>query len=900
MVRWLAYNEVMVPCLAVTGAVSGLLLHVGLEPLVAAGRLGGAREPAPSSPRRRRARARRLGGAARRIAAPSRRRRRARQPGAAWWQTVGRPTGRRATSTARTEATAGCRNRDDATGELVSKRLRLRRAARQAPAAACDEYDSRSRRRRRPAAAAPSRRRRRCERARGRAAARHASRRAAFFDGTLARAAERHPLDARWRAALAVGEAVLTDATVRARAVAPSTPAVERAARPPLGPTAVADVDARGSRARARLTMRQRAPPARACADDGRAERRARAARARRRARASAALARGARRASSAARMEPAVARRATGEPPRAPASTSTRATRSRGGAAFPCAKRTRHGRAARARGRRCADLRARFDAAMGQSASGTSGDDGGAALGLLVGAAVAASGGGRWTGRGGRRRGASASSADRTSHSQRASFLRVGAARHDESCGRTRLWIEGAQTRLAADRARAAGRARACALVRARRRARPIGFKKVVRAGGGCGRRAASASDGSIVIISFITRCAHQATSIEGRSVLHVRDRSSASSQTERGSHAGCARERASMLMSREARRAWQRRLCGRHRRGGGRASRRASRGRGRSHCAPTLLLLRRAEDGRVPRSSRRDASTGDTTPPRGRRATRARARGVRTATPPWGICRAAEMPTPAGGRRPRRRRAGDGVGADARVRCGRGRLVPVASGITRVSTRPPSAPPSAARAAVVGHRARARRGPSSRSPKSASPPAKRPKRQRARVVVARGGRRRAPGARRRRRRDACRARCRAAAAALVGAAEADAPRGDGRSSAPPQRATPRRRRLAGTRSGLAARGGEALLRRGGNVDRGALAAAVGELGAALGGATLVLVPSDAAACAVVGAGGVRPAPPRAALRGRAARAAGTPDGDVDRLGRRAGRGKVRELPIA
>ena len=44
MVRWLAYNEVMVPCLAVTGAVSGLLLHVGLEH---------ERDPLVEEPRRR-------------------------------------------------------------------------------------------------------------------------------------------------------------------------------------------------------------------------------------------------------------------------------------------------------------------------------------------------------------------------------------------------------------------------------------------------------------------------------------------------------------------------------------------------------------------------------------------------------------------------------------------------------------------------------------------------------------------------------------------------------------------------------------------------------------------------------------------------------------------------------
>ena len=57
-----------------------------------------------------------------------------------------------------------------------------------------------------------------------------------------------------------------------------------------------------------------------------------------------------------------------------------------------------------------------------------------------------------------------------------------------------------------------------------------------------------ASASDGSIVIISFITRCHHQATSIEVVGPTAVG--SSASSQTSRDSH-WLAVSELSMLMS-------------------------------------------------------------------------------------------------------------------------------------------------------------------------------------------------------------------------------------------------------------------------------------------------------------------------------------------------------------
>ena len=78
MVRWLAYNEVMVPCLAVTGAASRLLLHVGLEPLVV-GRprvAVGRASPAPSSPPSASGCARSTAAALRVDIAASRRRRR--------------------------------------------------------------------------------------------------------------------------------------------------------------------------------------------------------------------------------------------------------------------------------------------------------------------------------------------------------------------------------------------------------------------------------------------------------------------------------------------------------------------------------------------------------------------------------------------------------------------------------------------------------------------------------------------------------------------------------------------------------------------------------------------------------------------------------------------------------
>ena len=246
MVRWLAYNEVMVPCLAVTGAVSGLLLHVGLEPLVVG-------RPGWPWPRLAGAVLAAVGvglcalySAALRVELPHLRDAVAATapPGAAWWQRWS--PDRTACYVDGEDELFWVPRLDDATAELVSKRLRLRRLNAAGGGAgsgsieyAFEEVGSKAAGGRRAVEAAALRE----KLADGRLAC-YASRRAAFFDGTPGAAPLERTHLREMGEALAVGEGLLTDATVLLVAGAVDAQSVERAlgrCLPLLASSALAD-----------------------------------------------------------------------------------------------------------------------------------------------------------------------------------------------------------------------------------------------------------------------------------------------------------------------------------------------------------------------------------------------------------------------------------------------------------------------------------------------------------------------------------------------------------------------------------------------------------------------------------------------------------------------------------
>ena len=243
-VRWLAYNEVMVPCLAVTGAVSGLLLHVGLEPLVVG-------RPGWPWPRLAGAVLAAVGvglcalyAAALRVELPHLRDAVATTapPGAAWWQKWW--PDRTACYVDGEDELFWVPRLDDATGELVSRRLRLRRLNAVGGGGGVVEYafeevGSKAADGGRAVEAAALR----GKLADGRLAC-YASRRAAFFDGTPGAAPLERTHLREMAEALAVGEGLLTDATVLLVAGAVDAQTVERAlgrCLPLLASSALAD-----------------------------------------------------------------------------------------------------------------------------------------------------------------------------------------------------------------------------------------------------------------------------------------------------------------------------------------------------------------------------------------------------------------------------------------------------------------------------------------------------------------------------------------------------------------------------------------------------------------------------------------------------------------------------------